>query len=312
MNSAITVIVPAHNPNPERLRSTLLGLRSQTLDDGSWELLLVDNASKTFPDEAWLAQSAPMRMRVLKEPLLGLSAARRRGLREAKGEFAVLVDDDNVLEPDYLDQTLASFAKHPRVGVAGGKSLPRFDTQPPEWAREFLPLLALRDLGNEEMISNGLRPSAAMRNQYPAFAPIGAGMALRRDAWECWLAAPADGPPDRRGTELSSGGDNDIVLRAMRAGWEVGYFPQLVLTHIIPEGRLEADYLSRLNRGIQVSWMQVLTRYEANPWPPLSRTGALLRKMKAWFAYRAWSSPGARIRWNGACGQFEGRAASLK
>jgi hypothetical protein len=93
----------------------------------------------------------------------------------------------------------------------------------------------------------------------------------------------------------------------MRAGWEVGYFPELSLTHLIPAGRLEPTYLSRLNRGIQKSWMQVLTRHEANPWPPLTPVGAALRKLKVWFSSRAWSSPAARIRWQGACGHFDGR-----
>jgi GT2 family glycosyltransferase len=217
------------------------------------------------------------------------------------------VDDDNVLAPDYLEGSLSAFASHPRVGLAGGRSVPRFSSDPPGWAREFYGLLALRDLGGADRISQGLRPRGSERNAYPDFAPIGAGMALRRAAWQAWLDAPASGLSDRRGGALSSSGDNDIVLCAMRAGWEVGYFPGLVLTHLIPPGRLEASYLARLNRGIQKSWMQVLARHDASPWPPITPAGAALRKARAWFTHRAWSSPAARIRWNGACGHFEGR-----
>jgi cellulose synthase/poly-beta-1,6-N-acetylglucosamine synthase-like glycosyltransferase len=302
----LTVIIPAHNPDLGRLRETLLGLRAQTLPADGWETLLVDNASASFPGTAWLADCAPPNIAVIQEAGLGLSAARRRGFRAAAGNYAVLVDDDNVLAPDYLEQALRLFADHPRVGVAGGRSEPRFETDPPAWTREFFPLLALRDLGGEK-ISTGLRPPGAARNRYPDFAPIGAGMALRRAAWTAWLDAPASGLTDRRGGDLSSSGDNDLVLRAMAAGWEVGYFPQLGLTHLIPSSRLAPDYLARLNRGIQKSWMQVLTRHEANPWPPLTASAAALRRIKAWFAYRAWSSPAARVRWSGACGHFEGR-----
>jgi len=95
-------------------------------------------------------------------------------------------------------------------------------------------------------------------------------MALRRAAWQAWLDARDDAPnifSDRRGGALTSSGDNDIVLCAMRAGWEVGYFPQLMLTHLIPAGRLSVDYLSRLNRGIQTSWIQVLAAHDACQWP---------------------------------------------
>jgi hypothetical protein len=98
------------------------------------------------------------------------------------------------------------------------------------------------------------------------------------------------------------------VLTLMQAGWEVGYFPSLALVHLIPSSRLEADYLARLNRGIQHSWMQVLAAHEANPWPPVSPASAALRKAKAWITHHSWSSTAARIRWQGACGHFDGRA----
>ena len=310
MTPEISVIIPTHNPDPGRLREVMLGLRAQSLPADAWETLLIDNASDRFPDAAWLSSCAPSGLAVEKEHELGLSAARRRGFLRAAGRVAVLVDDDNVLAPGYLEEVLRVFDAHPRVGAAGGRSSPRFESEPPAWALEFLPLLALRDPGPAELISNGLRPAGASRNHYPEFAPIGAGMALRRAAWTAWLDAPGSRPGDRRGTDLSSAGDNDIVLCAMAAGWEVGYFPSLSLTHIIPAARLRPAYLARLNRGIQKSWMQVLARHEANPWPPLSPRGAALRRMKAWFAHRPWSSPQARIRWNGACGHFEGRVAT--
>jgi hypothetical protein len=139
---------------------------------------------------------------------------------------------------------------------------------------------------------------------------MGAGMALRRAAAQAWLDRGDHAAlPDRKGTNLSSSGDNDIVLAAMTAGWEVAFFPSLRLTHIIPAFRTTRDYLARLNRGIQRSWMQVLTKHGANPWPPIPRWTAPLRKLKAWFTCRAWSGPAANVRWQGACGHFEGRAS---
>ncbi len=308
----LSVIIPTHNPNPERLKRTLAGLRSQSLPADRWETILVNNASTEFPATDFFAQHAPGNLSIVSEPRLGLSAARRHGFLVARGTVAVLVDDDNVLAPDYLTEVLGIFARSPRVGVAGGKSVPEFERAPAAWQQEFLPLLALRDLGPTELISTGLRPAESPRNAYPVFAPIGAGMALRRTAWTAWLDAQKNSVAvlsDRRGSDLSSSGDNDIVLSAMQAGWEVGYFPSLVLTHLIPAGRLDSAYLARLNRGIQQSWNQVLARHEASPWPPLSRSGAALRKFKAWFTHRPWSSPTARIRCQGAYGHFDGRVA---
>lgn len=304
----ISVILPTHNPDAGRLQRTLAGLRAQTLPGAHWETILVDNASTPAVDLATFAGAAPANVRVVREPQLGLTSARRRGLGEARGEFAVLVDDDNVLAPDYLANVAQLFAAHPRVGALGGKSLPEFAATPPGWTGEFHPLLALRDLGPSPLISSGLCNAATGRKEYPAFAPIGAGLALRRAAWEAWLGKTS-GLSDRRGGALTSGGDNDIVLGVMGAEWEVGYFPTLSLTHLIPASRLEAAYLARLNRGIQQSWMQVLSLHDASPWPPLSPLGALLRKGKAWFTHKAWRQPAEHIRWQGACGHFDGRVA---
>lgn len=310
MNPAISVVIPAHNPRLDYLQAVLGALRTQTLPASEWELLVVDNRSEPplsgRMDLKWHPNTA-----VVREEALGLTRARVAGFQHARGDFIVLVDDDNMLASDYLANVVRLFTAHPRIGALGGKSLAEFESEPPEWAGEFLALLALRDLGDSPHISNGLRPNGASRNQYPAdAAPIGAGMAIRREAARQWLANSSTTQlSDRRGDELTSGGDNDIVFTLMKHGWQVGYFPELSLTHLISTGRLDADYLARLNRGIHKSWMQVLTKHDANPWPPIPAWTVPLRKLKAWFLYLAWSGPAARIRWHGACGHFEGRVA---
>ena len=298
-----TVVISTHNPHPGRLARALDGLQAQTLPLDQWECLLIDNAS-TSPIQA----PGLTNCRVIRETQLGLTYARRCGLREARGEWCVLVDDDNVLAPDYLEQVARLFAHHPKLGAMGGRSLPEFESAPPAWAAEFFPLLALRD-GSSGLSTAGLRRSPdGTHFLYPACSPIGAGMALRRDAAITWAEAIAtDLLPDRRGTRLTSGGDNDIVLTLLHAGWEVGYFPELTLTHLIPSFRLDADYLARLNRGIQCSWMQVLSRHGANGWPAIAGWTLPLRILKTWWGNRAWRGPAERIRWQGAWGHFEGR-----
>ncbi len=301
----VSVVVPAHNPDSGRLRRTMAGLRAQTLPAPRWETVLVDNASRVPIAGGSFQDVAPANLRIVPEPSLGLTAARRRGFGESRAP---------ILAPDYLENVVRLFAAHPEVGALGGKSLPEFERRPKAWQEEFLPLLALRDPGNEIHVSEGLRPEGASQNEYPvAAAPIGAGMALRREAALQWAGATGRGGiTDRRGRDLSSGGDNDIVLTAMERGWEVAYFPELTLTHLIPAERLDARYLARLNRGIQKSWMQVLAKHGANPWPPIRSWTVPLRKLKAWVVYGAFLGGAARVRWQGACGHFEGRAPSQR
>lgn len=305
----LSVVLPTHNPHAGRLARTLDSLRRQTMAADQWETILVDNASGTPLElEVW-RDSAPTDMRIVREETLGLTAARRCGLLEARGDVIVMVDDDNVLSPDYLEQAAALITEHPQLGAAGGKSRPEFETPPADWVSEFHGLLACRDLGDEILIATSLWHDGKKRNEYPAFAPIGAGMVLRRAAVEVWLQQPQSRLTDRRGGELTSGGDNDIILALLSQGWHVGYFPALSLTHLIPTTRVQADYLARLNHGIAKSWIEVLTNYQACPWSPIAPWTLPLRQAKAWLTYRAWAGPAARVRWRGACGHFEGLAA---
>jgi glycosyltransferase involved in cell wall biosynthesis len=307
----LAVVIPTARPDLDRLRRTLAALRGQTLAVSQWEAVLVDNTPE-HPAELGNFLDGWTNLRLVREPQPGLTHARRCGIHATRAAGIVFVDDDNVLAPDYLAHAMRIFSSHPKLGAFGGRSLPEFGRPPEPWQTEFFPLLALRDPGPDVQIwpkhDQSTRSEVA---QYPLTAgPIGAGMAVRRAALESWLNDESAGHtlPDRQAGELSSGGDNDIVLSIVRAGWTVGYFPELVLTHLIPGARLEAEYLARLNRGIQKSWMRVLTRHDANPWPPISRWTLPLRKTKAWIRHRPWSSPAARVRWAGACGHFEGRA----
>jgi glycosyltransferase involved in cell wall biosynthesis len=302
----VSVVIPTYSPDLTRLSRTLAGLRLQTLSPNRWECLVIDNASQPPITLADLAD-APSSTRIIVEPTLGLNSARRTGFRASSGEIIVLVDDDNVLAPDYLEQALRAFARLPKVAALGGKSTPEFASPPAPWQTEFLPLLALRDLGENEIVSTGLRSSSGTEIRYPSCSPIGAGMALRRKAAEAWLDLKFSINTDRLGNELTSGGDNDLVLTVLEQGWEVAYLPQLSLTHLIPASRLTKTYLARLNRGIQKSWMQVLSAHQANPWTSIPAWTVAPRKVKAWFSHRAWADEAAYVRWQGACGHFEGR-----
>ncbi|HUG10847.1 MAG TPA: glycosyltransferase [Opitutaceae bacterium] len=300
----ISVVICTHNPAADRLLATLEALKMQTVPADTWETVIIDNASDHFPAQDMVAFHAPSNTRIVRESELGLTAARKRGLREARAPIVIFVDDDNVLDSDYLDASLELMESDPRIGAAGGRSFPFFEKQPESWHSEFFSLLALRDPGDKLLVTE---PGA---RTYPVFAPIGAGLVLRATAAAAWLEkAVENAPPDRRGSSLSSAGDNDLVFTILEANWSVAYSPRLRLTHMIPASRLDAGYLARLNRGIQESWVRVLRLHNACPWPPLTRTGAAMRKVRAWLKHRAWRKGSSRVRWQGACGHFDGRVS---
>lgn len=307
----LSVIICTYQPPETAYRRTLAALADQRLNRSEWELIIVDNNSPK-PSYCHEQFSASLSPRLFREFQPGQANARRLGLIHARGELVVFVDQDNVLNPDYLSQVVSLFSRHPDVGLAGGKSLPEFEVPPEGWTKEFWPLLALRDYGDTVAVARTLRIPGSLKNSYPQEAPHGAGMAGRLTAFKPWLDKGHGELSGRRFDSMSSGDDNDIVFCAMQAGWAVAYFPSLVLTHLIPKERLTPVYLGRINHGIRKTWVQVLHHHDANPWPPITPWTVPMRKLKTWFAYRAWRSPIERIRWEGACGQLEGLAELTK
>lgn len=301
----LSVIIPTYNPDSARLEQTLSALKSQSLPADQWELIIIDNnSSNNFQHQLNLSWHPAAK--VVHETKQGLTYARLKGFNESTGAIIVMVDDDNILNADYLEKTLTILGQNPQIGAIGGKSIPLFETSPPEWLNEFYGSLALRNLGDEPIIST-------WNNQYPAAAPIGAGMAVRRKALIAYIEKITSGKSnigDRTGNSLSSGGDNDMVIEILKSDWQIGYFPELELQHIIPAQRMQTDYLARLINNTNKSWVHLLQSHGINPWQRITKTGASLRKAKAWFTYRAWKSKPNFIKWQGACGTFDGLASS--
>lgn len=308
--SPLTAIICAHNPRPEHIEPTLASLAAQEgVPDGA-EFILVDNASTPHLSNT-LDLSALTNfdsVRVVREEKLGLTHARIRSYHEAQGEILVYIDDDNILQPDYLARVMAAFEGDPTLGAVGGKSIPRYAVSPPDWFVDTGLDLACRDLGDARLEadwSNGER-------FYPNCAPIGAGMAIRRSAYGHWVAAVTDDGArtalGRRGSDLASGEDNDMVLTVLEHGWRVAYLPELSLVHMIPAGRVSQAYLERYAESTNRTWVQVLDIHGIRPWPAIPGWSVPLRKLKAYISTRAWRSPLNRIKWKSACGRFAGQA----
>lgn len=264
----LSVILCTHNPRAEYLAEALAALRSQTLAAERWELIVVDNASNAplSADLAWHPAA-----RVLREPRVGLTLARLCGFRAASARIFVLVDDDNVLAPDYLASTLEIGAAWPLLGAWGGQCMPRFEREPAEWTRDHWPLLGIREF-QHDMWSNVLGMNQPV--------PIGAGMCGRRAVAEHYMELLAKNPSratlDRCSDRLMSCGDTDLALTSCDLALGTGLFAKLRLTHLMPARRLEEDYLRELVRGIAYSEV-ILASFRGLAPYPRSRTQRLLK-----------------------------------
>lgn len=98
-----SILMPVYNPRPEHLVPALESVFAQSWPH--WELCIADDAS-TDPRIAGLLsdyQARDVRMRVCRRPSNGhIAAASNTALGMARYEFAALMDQDDLLEPDAL------------------------------------------------------------------------------------------------------------------------------------------------------------------------------------------------------------------
>ncbi|MEQ1841963.1 MAG: glycosyltransferase, partial [Verrucomicrobiales bacterium] len=86
------------------------------------EVILVDDGSTDdTPAEAARLAASDSRIRIFQQPNQGQSAAFNRGLAEARGEFAIMLSDDDVLYPRCLATVVPVFEENPSVAVVTGE-----------------------------------------------------------------------------------------------------------------------------------------------------------------------------------------------
>ncbi|MFC7338083.1 glycosyltransferase [Haloferula chungangensis] len=244
----ISVIICTHNPRRDYLNRTLESLRNQSLSKAEWELLVIDNQSKV-PVKNILSADKGDNIRVVVETNLGLTPARNRGIEESRGDLLIFIDDDNVVDPNYLSRAMAIMEDMPVLGCIGAGVLePEFEEEPADSVRPYLRMLALRTV-KETQWSNIPTDS---------IIPWGAGLVVRRNVAEkCRDKVKADSLLsilDRKGSALNSGGDNEFTWTACEMGYGKGLFLDLKIVHLIDRKRLQKPYLIKIAEGHAFSW----------------------------------------------------------
>jgi len=160
----------------------------------------------------------------------------------------LMVDDDNVLAPDFLEKTLSIAEEHPDLGAWGASIEGEFEIPVPGWLERELLFLAVRPIDRTQI---ALRPEAGFRT------PAGAGMTLRRQVADRYLEMldrdPLRAELDRKGKSLISSGDTDLSMCAWDNGLGLANFPELKLVHLIPRERMTVAYMARLHEGMAFS-----------------------------------------------------------
>ena len=238
----LSAIICTHNPKMPVLERAVAALKAQDYPVSGYEFLIIDNKSdRPLPESlvAWHPQG-----RILREETLGLTNARLRAIRESSGELIVFIDDDNMLEPDYLSVAAEIATNHGNLGAFGGSMKPEFEVPPPPSILPYVMYLACSEISRDYWSNFGSKYAI----------PSGGGMCVRRNVAERYLQTIAEDPLrkalGRSGKRLTSGEDHDMALVATDINLGIGRFHRLRLTHVIGRERLTEDYIIRLYAGI--------------------------------------------------------------
>jgi len=131
----VSTVITCYNKAPylaEAIESALMQ------DYTPHEVVVVDDGSTD--ESPAVAQSFGTRIRLIRQANAGASAAKNRGIREARGEFVAFLDGDDRWLPGKLSKQMPLFARNPRVSVvyADRVKFSGTDTRIPEPERRHL------------------------------------------------------------------------------------------------------------------------------------------------------------------------------
>ena len=227
----------------ELLQRACESLAKQVQVEDSIEVIVIDNASSDGTSQ-WLAdvgagtgREAPgllgsrYRIRGEREPVSGLSRARNRGVRLARGEFVAFLDDDAWAEPEWADSLLRAFDEGGSdTACVGGPVLPDWGRPEPRWIQGSEDLRGMLSILTDEREAGPLPIDRHL---------IGANIAFRKSALLRLGGFSED--LGRQGACLKSNEELELIRRLSSFGQQVRWDPRIRVHH-----RIHAERLSRL------------------------------------------------------------------
>ena len=210
---SIDVVVPTHN-NWELTQACLEHLRLQTRPHS---VIVADNAS-TDGTPTHLRRSFPDARVVELGANVGFAIACNRGAKTGGADVVVLLNNDVVCPPDFLERLVAPLRTSARLG-----SVAAVLVRPGRGTIDSVGLTADRTLAGFPRL-RGHSVTEVLSSSPVLAGPAGAAGAYRRVAWE------QVGGLDER--VFMYGEDLDLALRLRAAGWPASVATDAIAVHV--------------------------------------------------------------------------------
>ena len=219
----ITIVIV--NWNTKDLLCDCLESVYETVDDLSFEVIVVDNASRDG-SVAMVREAFPAVDIIENSENRGFSAANNQALRVMRGRYALLLNTDAVLTKGAVHELVAFMEGHDEAGMAGGQLLHEDGSRQNSIANFPTLFSLLMNLPLLEVLFPGRYPSKRYEHREPRAVEsvIGACMLVRREAMgEVGM--------------LDEGyffffEETDWAFRMRRAGWKIYHVPSARIYHL--------------------------------------------------------------------------------
>ena len=301
----LSVIIPTMN-RIQYLRDVVESLNNQTLDKSRYELIIMDESSdlsvKDFVSS--LTSQYDLDIKYFFHDIPGNHVGRNSGVKKAKGDIIIFLDDDVKVTENYLKSIYQSFAKDPEIALMTGRVLPLYEKEEiPDWLGYFWKTLdganyiweiSLMDAGNNfRKINSNLI--------------FGCNFIVRKDIYYFYGGTYPD-IFSKKNIKYSGSAETLFANKIENDGLKVFYNPEAAVYHRVTPERLTPGYFYRRNfiMGIQHSYDDIRKTKKRFPLKQVLRDFYILFKSILKIILRFYSKP-ERINFICALNKFKGR-----
>lgn len=232
----VSVIVISYNTREMTLEC--LRALADDMKGMPWELWVVDNASSDGSAEA-VKETFPEARVIVNEHNAGFGAANNQAIRQAQGQYLLLVNSDAFVQPGAVEALVSHLDAHPGVAVVGPKLLNPDGSLQQSCYRFPSPVRAVF----EHLLLTAAFPNHPLLGDYrdwPHDAArdvdfvIGACMLIRRESLHQTGVFDED--------FFMYAEETDLCYRLSRDGWKTTFVPEARVVHLAgSSGRPESE-----------------------------------------------------------------------
>lgn len=242
MDKQFTIVVCTYNGQRflEKCLNAILNLNS--LEKFVDQVYVVDNNSNDNTKN--IIMEYTNKNKIIKyefEKKQGLSFARKHAVK-ANTRWVIYVDDDNILDKNWLIELMKEINNNKNIGIINGAVIAKPEEELNATEKSILEVF-FRNLACTHLIE----PKTTDRINK---TPMGAGLCVRTAALRViddngWLSLKG-----RTKSKLSSGEDSELCDKILNQGYTYSCNYKMKLYHIIPKKRLEKEYIVNLINGL--------------------------------------------------------------